>query len=212
MALAKIKYKAFLFPYNPEQTSMRCDRAYIKHKYPQLAGNELEDFGVNAVIITGSGVFYGKNWRELQSKLYNEYIKGGVGDMYHPVFTWVRRGLMTNLEFTVQPELETIHYTFEIVADTQPNVKENTGKFAVKQTGNRDTKKTYKVGDVVNFHGGTHYYTSYADAEGYPATAGKAKINLGPDCKGNGKAHPWSLIHIDSTSNVYGWVDEGTFD
>lgn len=73
-------------------------------------------------------------------------------------------------------------------------------------------KKSYKVGDIVNFHGGTHYYSSYANARGYSARAGKAKITLGPDCAGNGKAHPWHLIHTDSTSNVYGWVDEGTFD
>ena len=73
--------------------------------------------------------------------------------------------------------------------------------------------KSYKVGDIVNFHGGTHYVSSYANARGYPASAGEAKIYLGPDCAGNGKAHPWSLIHTDgSSSNVYGWVDEGTFD
>ena len=41
--------------------------------------------------------------------------------------------------------------------------------------------------------------------------AGKAKITLGPNCAGNGKAHPWHLVHMDSKSNVYGWVDEGTF-
>ena len=73
-------------------------------------------------------------------------------------------------------------------------------------------KKTYKVGDIVNFHGGKHYVSSYSSAKGYNARAGKAKITLGPDCKGNGKAHPWHLIHTDSSSNVYGWVDEGTFD
>lgn len=73
-------------------------------------------------------------------------------------------------------------------------------------------KKSYKVGDIVNFHGGTHYVSSWPGARGYSARAGKAKITLGPDCAGNGKAHPWHLIHTDSTSNVYGWVDEGTFD
>ncbi|MEF2753713.1 MAG: hypothetical protein U0N25_02215, partial [Agathobaculum butyriciproducens] len=73
-------------------------------------------------------------------------------------------------------------------------------------------KKTYKVGDIVNFHGGTHYYSSYPGARGYSARAGRAKITLGPDCRGNGHAHPWHLIHVDSSSNVYGWVDEGTFD
>lgn len=70
-------------------------------------------------------------------------------------------------------------------------------------------KKEYAVGDIVNFHGGTHYYTSYAGAKGYSARAGKAKITI---ANGAGKAHPWHLIHIDSSSNVYGWVDDGTFD
>lgn len=73
-------------------------------------------------------------------------------------------------------------------------------------------KKTYNVGDIVYFKGGTHYVSSWPGSKGYPARAGKAKIYLGPNCKGNGKAHPWSLIHIDSDSNVYGWVDEGTFE
>lgn len=70
----------------------------------------------------------------------------------------------------------------------------------------------YKAGDIVNYHGGTHYYSSYKGAKGYPARAGKARITLDPSCAGNGGAHPWQLIHIDSSSNVYGWVDNGTFD
>lgn len=73
-------------------------------------------------------------------------------------------------------------------------------------------KKTYKVGDIVNFHGGTHYVSSWPGSRGYPARAGQAKITLGPNCAGNGKAHPWHLVHTNSSSNVYGWVDEGTFD
>jgi hypothetical protein len=77
---------------------------------------------------------------------------------------------------------------------------------------NQVTKKSYNVGDIVYFKGGTHYVSSWPGAKGYPAKAGNARIHLGPNCKGNGKAHPWSLIHIDSSSNVYGWVDEGTFE
>lgn len=75
-----------------------------------------------------------------------------------------------------------------------------------------DSPKNYAVGDIVNFHGGTHYVSSYADAKGYPATAGKAKITKDPTCSKNGGAHPWHLIHADSSCNVYGWVDTGTFD
>lgn len=79
-----------------------------------------------------------------------------------------------------------------------------------KSTGS--SSGSHKVGDIVQFKGGTHYVSSYPGAKGYSAKPGPAKITLGPDCKGNGKAHPWHLIHTDSKSNVYGWVDEGTFD
>lgn len=72
-----------------------------------------------------------------------------------------------------------------------------------------EKKKDYNVGDVVNFHGGTHYVSSYPGSKGYSAKAGKAKITKK---NGSGKAHPWHLIHTDSGSNVYGWVDDGTFD
>lgn len=71
------------------------------------------------------------------------------------------------------------------------------------------SKTIYEIGDEVNFHGGIHYVSSYPDAKGYPASAGKAKITRK---NGVGKAHPWHLIHTDSSSMVYGWVDEGTFD
>lgn len=85
-------------------------------------------------------------------------------------------------------------------------------KATVQETRSTESKaetKSYKVGDIVNFHGGTHYYSSYSGAKGYSAKAGKAKITI---ANGSGKAHPWHLIHTDSSSNVYGWVDDGTFD
>lgn len=78
-----------------------------------------------------------------------------------------------------------------------------------KSSGSESKKKDYNVGDVVNFHGGTHYVSSYPGSKGYSARAGKAKITIK---NGSGKAHPWHLIHTDSGSNVYGWVDDGTFD
>lgn len=68
--------------------------------------------------------------------------------------------------------------------------------------------KDYQVGDVVNFNGGTHYVSSYPGAKGYNAKPGPAKIT---QMNGSGKAHPWHLIHTDGSSNVYGWVDDGTF-
>lgn len=63
------------------------------------------------------------------------------------------------------------------------------------------------VGAVVNFKGGTHYVSSYKGSKGYTAKAGPATITS----INAGQAHPYHLIHKDSSSNVYGWVDEGTF-
>lgn len=99
----------------------------------------------------------------------------------------------------IRHDCETSSMTMELELAKTETVKEN-------QT---ESKKEYKVGDIVNFHGGTHYVSSYSGSKGYNARAGKAKITI---ANGSGKAHPWHLIHTDSSSNVYGWVDDGTFD
>lgn len=70
-------------------------------------------------------------------------------------------------------------------------------------------EKVFKVGDLVKFKGGICYMSPYADAKGYEAKAGKAKITKkkGPD-----RAHRWHLLHTDIGGNVFGWVDDGTFE
>lgn len=62
-----------------------------------------------------------------------------------------------------------------------------------------------KVGDTVNFSGGSHYYTSMDTIPvGGTRTAGTAKVtNIAASAP-----HPYHLIGI--TSNVYGWVDAST--
>lgn len=66
----------------------------------------------------------------------------------------------------------------------------------------------YAVGAQVTFLGGTHYVSSDAGAKGYTVRgSGPAKITKIAE----GKAHPYHLIHSDSSCNVYGWVDGGTF-
>ena len=107
---------------------------------------------------------------------------------------------------SIQHNAKNGQMTMDVKKTAEPTAKPK------KKTSGNTKKKTYKVGDVVNFKGGTHYDSSWSDARGYRATAGKAKITLGPNCAGNGKAHPWHLVHMDSKSNVYGWVDEGTFE
>lgn len=67
-------------------------------------------------------------------------------------------------------------------------------------TGN--TALTYKVGDIVQFAGGKHYANAQA-ASGTTVKPGQAKVTAVATA---GK-HPYHLVHTDSTSTVYGWVD-----
>lgn len=75
------------------------------------------------------------------------------------------------------------------------------------------SNKDYKVGDVVNFNGGNHYYTSQdASPRGGNRKGGKAKITA----IAKGAKHPYHLIggaynNVGGSSNVYGWVDAGSF-
>lgn len=64
------------------------------------------------------------------------------------------------------------------------------------------TTSKFDIGDIVDFHGDCHY-KSANDTAAYPCMPGKAKItNV---AKG---IHPYHLVHVDTESNVYGWVNE----
>lgn len=70
-----------------------------------------------------------------------------------------------------------------------------------------------KVGDTVQFNGGNQYVTSVSSSPvGGTRKAGPAKItNIAEGAK-----HPYHLVggaynNLDGNSNVYGWVDAGTF-
>lgn len=60
----------------------------------------------------------------------------------------------------------------------------------------------HKVGDLVQFVGDTHY-TNAAATAGKACKPGPAKVTA----ISKGSRHPYHLVHTDSTSTVYGWVD-----
>lgn len=67
--------------------------------------------------------------------------------------------------------------------------------------------KKPKVGDIVQFEGGYHYRSSNATSPtGQKQAPGPAKVT-GYYPKGK---HPYHVVHTNSRSNVYGWVDEET--
>lgn len=70
-------------------------------------------------------------------------------------------------------------------------------------------EESFKVGDIVEFEGDTHY-TSANAAKGTACTGGRAKIT---QIYQPGKSkHPYHLVRVSGGgSSVYGWVNEGTF-
>lgn len=90
-------------------------------------------------------------------------------------------------------------------------VNKRLGSSAVEQPG-ETTPSTggaaFSVGDAVRFKGGAHYKSSNAaSAAGTPA-AGPAKVTA----ISAGAKHPYHIIHTDTTSTVYGWVDASTLE
>lgn len=61
----------------------------------------------------------------------------------------------------------------------------------------------FKIGDIIKFTGSIHYKSANSST-GTPAKPGKAKITA---ISSNVK-HPYHIVHVDSSSNVYGWVDK----
>lgn len=79
----------------------------------------------------------------------------------------------------------------------------STGHLTPATPENAATGEIYGVGDVVNFAGGPHYRSANAiAAAGTPAT-GPAEVTA----TSAGAVHPYHLVHADSSSTVYGWVD-----
>lgn len=159
-----MRYKSFTWEYNPATCTYACERTYVAHKYPELAGVELEDMDINQVIITGEGEFFGPNAYSNWMKLNAEFKTFGPGEFSHPIFTDVTHALMTKLQAKMEPRDDYVAYSFEIVGNTTINNDKNIPP-AVQQTGNTGSSGgsgQIKVGDIVILTGRA-YYTSYGE-------------------------------------------------
>ncbi len=77
----------------------------------------------------------------------------------------------------------------------------STGTATVTKTAD-SAKCEFKIGDIVNFTGTTHYGSSDR-TRGKACKPGKAKVTR----IANGTAHPIHLVNDGSSSTVYGWVN-----
>lgn len=79
------------------------------------------------------------------------------------------------------------------------------GRLSLLDYGKQQESEPISVGDVVQFTGSVHYSNGFTSA-GLPARKGPARVtHYRPNYR-----HPYHIIHTDTTSNVYGWVDSDT--
>lgn len=70
-------------------------------------------------------------------------------------------------------------------------------------TPSPSTSTEIKVGDVVQFNGGPHYSSSTSTSAAGTPKAGPAKVTA----IAKGAKHPYHIVHTNSASSVYGWVN-----
>jgi len=189
--LNSMKYKTFTWVNNPSTCTFSCDRAFVQHKYPEIKGVDLEDMGVNAIVISGEGQFFGTGaytkWLELNA-VYNEQ---GVGEFYHPIYTNISTALMTKLSSNIEPREDYISYSFEITSHNPPNDSYSIVEEIIN-TGST-SGAVIKVGDIVIVNGRGRYtsygglpesylmtektmtvtYTNYKPGAGFPVHVGQ---------------------------------------
>lgn len=157
--LNSMRYKDFVWDYNPATCTYSCERTYVAHKYPELAGVELEDMDINQIVVSGKGEFFGPNAYSNWLKLNAVFKTFGPGAFYHPIFTDAKHGLMTKLQADMEPRDDYIAYSFEIVCGV--TVNEIYTPSVIQQNAHNTSSSTQiKVGDVVILTGYA-YYDSY---------------------------------------------------
>lgn len=159
--LASMRYKSFTWEFNPATCTYSCQRSYVAHKYPELAGVELEDMDINEIVITGKGEFFGPNAYANWLKLNAEFKTFGPGQFYHPIFTDVTQALMTKLQAEMEPREDYVVYSFEIVSNmTIPNINTPSVIEQQSQSSGSSGSGQIKVGDIVILTGYA-YHDSY---------------------------------------------------
>lgn len=126
----------------------------------------------------------------------------GLPDVISGIGVFVTiKGLGISKSFYIDEDTHTFegnHHMMKLKLNLATDTDKPLGKSTVSSGGG-----DFKVGDVVQFLGGPHYIASTASSPTNSPKAGPAKITV----IAKGAPHPYHVIHTDSQSTVYGWVD-----
>ncbi len=109
--LAKMRYKSFVWPNNPETYTLQCARTTVVHKIP-FGGSMVQDLGDACTILRGNGEFFGAGAYDTFRRLQKVFSGGGAGVLFHPILK-SKRAYFTKLELTQKPCADHVAYSFE---------------------------------------------------------------------------------------------------
>ena len=148
MLLTPMRYKDYIWPYNPATYSITFERQVALHKVP-FGRYCTQDLGMGCRVMRGQGEFSGEGAYDEFKKLATIFYADGPGLLIHPLWQ-SSNAYFTALKLEQEPMPDYVRYSFEFrerydgynESLTALNSTEGT---AVQSTDQTQQKKTYSV-------------------------------------------------------------------
>lgn len=135
----KMRFKNYIWENNPSLSDQSLSRNIAQHQYIYLNAYDLEDLGVDMVVLSGEGEFFGPNAYDKWLELYELFLSNGPGEFYHPVFLNVKYAMFKKLDLALEPVKNYVKYKCEFWEHRPPNMSQTS-----------QSNATYKIGDYGN--------------------------------------------------------------
>ena len=111
MLLAPMRYKTYIWPYNPAVYAITYQRQVVSHKVP-FGRYCMQDLGMDCRIIRGQGEFAGPDAYEEFKRLASVFYQDGPGLLIHPLWQ-ISNAYFTSLKVEQEPLPDYVRYSFE---------------------------------------------------------------------------------------------------
>lgn len=109
--LAAMRYKSYVWPYNPRTFEIEYRRKLIQHRLP-LSGCISQNLGPSARVFKGEGEFVGADAYKQFEELAEVFYIDSPGILSHPLWPSVKV-YFTKLELKEEPQEDYVRYAFE---------------------------------------------------------------------------------------------------
>lgn len=110
MRLAAMRYKDYIWPFNPRTYSIDYERKMAQHKVP-FGRYHLQDLGLTRRVMRGEGEFTGAGAYDEFRKLASVFYDPGPGTLVHPVWQ-TAQAYFVQLSLRQEPRADYVSYSF----------------------------------------------------------------------------------------------------